>query len=120
MSPDRRHARIARNEASFRDINDRLEQGLRHVQHTEQLQEFICECGNRECEQLIALTFDEYEAVRRDSRHFATVPGHVIPDAEHVVAHCERYDVVEKDGDAVPFADAADRRAPDGVGLRDS
>lgn len=118
MSPDWRKARVAENEAQFRDINERLEAGLRQVRHLSQLQQFVCECGERDCDQLVSLTFEEYEAVRRDSRRFAIVPGHAQPAAERVVAGNERYEVAEKLGEAVEVTDAADRRAPGDDGLR--
>lgn len=110
MTLDPRQARIARNETSFRDINERLEQGLLQVGDTPDLLQFICECGSRTCEDLISLTVEEYEAVRTDSRRFAVAPGHHFPETEHVVSRGERYDVVEKFGDAVEVTDAADRR----------
>lgn len=110
MSLDWQQRRIAKNETSFRDINERLESGLRQVRNTPELLEFICECGRRDCEEHVRLTFEEYEAVRRDSRRFAVVPGHVFPDTEHVVGGNERYEVVEKFGAAVEVSDASDRR----------
>ncbi len=116
---DRRKERIARNEASFREINERLSQGLRLVPDNPELLEFICECGHATCDQHVRLSSREYEQVRLDSRRFATVPGHVIPDTERVVSTNDRFDVVEKLGDAVELADATDQRAPDGGGRRD-
>ena len=110
MSSEWRQKRIADNEASFRDINERLEDSLRQVRHTPELLRFICECGDRRCESSVSLTFEEYEAVRRDSRRFAVVPGHVFPETERVVAGNDRYEVVEKRGIAVEVTDAADRR----------
>lgn len=110
MTSEWRQKRIADNEASFRDINERLEDGLRQVRHTPELLRFICECGDRRCESSVSLTFEEYEAVRRDSRRFAVVPGHVFPETERVVAGNDRYEVVEKHGAAVEVTDAADRR----------
>jgi len=103
--------RIAKNETSFRDINERLEQGLKLVQHRPEMLDFVCECGDRACEAHIRMTFEEYEAVRQDSRRFAVVPGHAFPETERVVDGNDRYDVVEKFGDAVEVADAADHRA---------
>ena len=102
--------RIAANETSFRDINERLEAGLRKVRHTPELLRFVCECGDRRCEEAMQLTFEEYEAVRRDSRRFAVVPGHIAPETERVVAGNDRYEVVEKFGAAVEVIDAADHR----------
>ena len=119
MTEKWRVRRIAQNEASFRDINERLEAGLRQVQHTEELQQFVCECGSRECEQLVSLTFDEYEQVRRDSRHFAVVPGHVFPATERVIAGNERFEIVEKQGAGIEVADATDQRGPGDASLRE-
>lgn len=65
---------------------------------------------DRACESTVSLTLDEYESVRRDSRHFAVVPGHVFPEAERVVARGDDFEVVEKLGDAVEVVDAADHR----------
>jgi hypothetical protein len=115
---DPRLTRIARNEASFREINDRLEKDLQQIPHTPERLEFVCECANRGCETLIELTFDEYRAVRADSRRFAIAPGHAIPDAEQVVLSADRYEVVQKTGEGVPVVDAADRNAPGDEGRR--
>ncbi|MDA0169482.1 hypothetical protein OJ998_10325 [Solirubrobacter taibaiensis] len=114
MSLEWRQQRIAKNETSFRDINERLESGLRQARHNPERLEFICECGDRECESSVPLSFEEYEVVREDSRRFLIVPGHVFPETEHVVASNERYEVVEKFGEAVDVADASDRRSADG------
>jgi hypothetical protein len=105
-----RQQRIAKNESSFRDINERLEAGLRQIRHAPRLHQFICECGDRKCEASVLVTFEEYERVRGDSRRFLIVPGHVYPETERVVAGNARYEVVEKFGEAVEIAEAADPR----------
>jgi hypothetical protein len=116
---DPRKERIATNEASFRDINERLSRGLQQVPGNPELLEFICECGRQTCEQHVELSLREYEEVRRDSRRFAVVPGHSIAGAERVVSSHSRFEVVEKIGDAVGLTDAADQRAPGSAGRRD-
>lgn len=116
---DRRKERIAKNEASFREINERLSQGLRQVPNKPELLEFICECGHQTCEQHVQLSQGEYERVRLDSRRFAIVPGHVIPETERVVLSSDRFDVVEKMGEATDLADTADPRTPGVTGRRD-
>jgi hypothetical protein len=61
----------------------------------------------------VPLTRAEYEEVRSDSAHFAVVPGHVYPGAEHVVAAYERYAVVEMD-EARQIVEQSDlRRGPE-------
>ena len=110
VGADWRERRIAENEASFRGINERLESGLRQVPATPELIDFICECGDRHCEATVPVTFEEYEAVRRHPRRFVVVPGHIFPEAERLVAHHERFDVIEKIGEAAPIADASDPR----------
>ena len=41
-----RMERIAKNETSFREINEQLNAGLRQVPGNPELLEFICECGH--------------------------------------------------------------------------
>jgi hypothetical protein len=106
-----RRVRVAANEGHFRDINERLEQGLRQVAGRPGLVAFVCECGQRSCTARVELTIEEYEAVRGDSRRFAIVPGHVFAEVERVVAATDRYEVVEKFGPSVEMTDAMDHRA---------
>ena len=116
---EQRKERFARNESQFRAINERLGAGLRQVPDNPELLEFICECGNPACEQHVQLSLAEYEGVRADSRHFAVVPGHVIPQTERVVSSGERFEVVEKLGAGVDVADEGDARTPGTTGRRD-
>ena len=120
MSLDWRKARIARNEASFRDINERLHTGLQQVRGATDTVGIVCECGNRECEETLELTVEEYESARKDSRRFVVVPGHIFPEAERVILESDRYHVLEKVGEAVVITDAADRRASGASGRRSS
>ncbi len=105
-SPEWRQRRIADNERSFRSINERLAEGLRRVGHLPDLLDFICECGSRACDGRVTLSIPEYEAVRRDDRSFAVLPGHVYPEAEQVVDGNDRYQVVRKTGIAGAVAEA--------------
>jgi hypothetical protein len=95
--PDERAARLATNEARFREINERVERDLEPLVDTldEQLP-FVCECGRPSCTEAIGLTVAEYESVRRDATRFVVVPGHEIEDVEHVVDRTDRYIVVRK------------------------
>ncbi len=108
--PDPRAIRIAENESHFRSINERLEGDLRQYAEPGEALEFVCECGKDACRESVPLSVDEYEAVRGDSRHFALVPGHQIPDAEDVIADHGRYVVVQKHPETVPIVADLDPR----------
>ena len=72
--------------------------------------EVLCECASKECVELIALSRDEYEEVRRTPTHFFVVAGHQLPEIERTVERTDRYVVVEKYGDAGTIAVRLDPR----------
>jgi hypothetical protein len=58
--------------------------------------EYACECGHGSCTTLIYLTHAEYEEVRERATYFAIAADHENPEYEAVIAHNDRYAVVEK------------------------
>jgi hypothetical protein len=90
----RRKHQIARNEALFREVNERVEEvsGGRSTEMTE----YLCECGNAACTEAIGLRDEEYEHVRSDPLLFAVMPGHEIPDVEEILHSNERFSLVRK------------------------
>jgi hypothetical protein len=66
-----------------------------------------CECGRLGCNALIALTEDEYRALRADPRRFAVVPDHEVAEVEHVVERREGFAIVE--AHAPPAIEVAER-----------
>ncbi len=110
MADDWRARRLARNEARFRDINERLERDLTQL-GVDGPQEFVCECGDRDCAELVPLSLDEYEHTRSNPRWFAVVPGHVFPAVEEVVERHPRYEILEKVGATAEIAADADPRS---------
>jgi hypothetical protein len=109
--------RVARNQATFRDANERIGErveALVDVADHEPLP-FICECWQRSCTQLARLTLEDYEKVREDGRHFLVVPGHELCEAEgievaRVVDRRPTFSVMEKVGEAGKLADKFDAR----------
>jgi hypothetical protein len=96
---DAREQRLARNEAVFRDINERVREMDYSLGVGEQgRQEFLCECADADCAVRIALSLGEYDDVRRSPLRFVVAPGHAQPDIERVVEENARYHVVEKTG----------------------
>lgn len=87
-----REAALGKNEAVFREVNERI----REITTYHRDAEFLCECADPTCAQPIALELDEYERVRRDTAQFLVVPGHDDPDVETVVRTNDRFAVVRK------------------------
>jgi hypothetical protein len=109
VGDEQRQDRIARNEVTYRDVNEAIEAG-RHGDD-DQPRPYMCECGLLECNDLIELTVAEYEAVRAHPQRFFMVAGHEIPDVEHVVERHERYTVAEKLEIGARIAEETDPRA---------
>ena len=89
-----REERVAQNEASSREMNEKIE--LAHADSPGDYFRILCECGRSDCERVIAITIPEYEEIRSDAREFAVVGAHVMPDVEDVVRETERFTVVRK------------------------
>jgi hypothetical protein len=92
---DSRQQRVAKNEALFRRVNERIEEISEGLPGDSE-SDFLCECGNDNCTAPVRLTLSEYEDVRRDPTHFLIAHGHDVVDLERVVRETDRYAVVEK------------------------
>jgi hypothetical protein len=109
-----RTTRLAKNEALFREVNERVadvtESFAQHLDLPD-VDGLVCECSDSLClERVGPMRVEEYEAVRRDARQFIIAPNHQAPDVESVVAKEERYWLVEKH-EGVP-AEVARERDP--------
>jgi hypothetical protein len=101
--------RLARNEAFFRQVNERINDVADRVQG-DHAHDFFCECANPECTERITLTTAEYEWVRANPTRFVLAPGHIAPEIEHVVEREDDHVVVEKVGLAGRIAAELDPR----------
>jgi hypothetical protein len=108
-------SRRARNEALFREVNERIEEleaGLTgYGEDDSLLVGFVCECSREDCGETIEVTRAHYNAVRNESTRFLVLPGHETPDLERVVDRHPHFLVVEKLGDAGDIAAAEDPRS---------
>ena len=104
-----RSERLARNEAMFRSVNERVEEVVQPGP-TEAI-DFLCECGDAECVEKITLTREEYESIRTDGAQFAIVAGHEIPAIENVVRRADRFLVVRKHPEEAVIARETDPRS---------
>ena len=110
---DSREARIAKNEALFRSVNERMREiaeSFELFEGRDSLIEFFCECGRETCFERIEMTRDEYEHIRSDPTHFVVVPGHEAGHVERVVRPGDRYDIVEKNPEEAQIARETDPR----------
>jgi hypothetical protein len=97
MNQSTAHDRAARNEALFRQVNERVKDVSDAFASIDPSPvDFVCECGIQSCTEPVSLTLSEYEQVRSVPTHFFVLPSHVLPDVEVVVREGEGYVVVEK------------------------
>ena len=109
--------RRARNEAIFREVNERIEDLSKRSGIDEDdslLPGFICECSSEGCTELLQVSYQLYETVRENPRRFLVLPGHQDPDVERVVDEHPNALVVEKNIDASRVALQHDPRSDDG------
>jgi hypothetical protein len=100
MPPSRE--RLARNQAIFREVNERLRSMADAVPDGQA--DYVCECSDVECTAKIELKPAEYEAVRARENTFFIVPGHERLEVERLVDQIDGYLIVEK---TVPVDEAA-------------
>lgn len=107
---DARQERLARNEALFRDVNERVRAVAAAHGDDDHIYEFYCECSNVDCTFQLRATLAEYESVRADPTHFLIAPDHWLPEIEEVVQRTERWWVMEKQGEPGELAEELDPR----------
>jgi hypothetical protein len=89
-----RAVRSAKNEALFREVNNRILDAVDTVE--DEGLEVLCECSDSSCTQIFPITLDEYRAVRARGERFAMLADHEDPTLERVVERNDRFIVVEK------------------------
>ena len=111
MDDSNGHARqVARKQAVFRAVNERIEATNKHFGIALWQTEFVCECADEGCMERVMLTLKQYEDVRRVPTHFVVAPGHVHGEFEQILEQVDTYVVVEKLGEAGKEALKWDKR----------
>ena len=87
-----REMRIARTEALFRDVNERIAESAERFSACDA--EFVCECADPACAERVPATLEQYEEVRYVGTHFLLTPGHEITEVERVVKRPHKRTVV--------------------------
>jgi hypothetical protein len=114
VSVPERFERQARNEALFREVNERIAQlGARAEAWTPEGTDFLCECGEEGgCGQRVQVPLEVSERVRAQDDRFVVKPGHETPEIERAVEWTDAYVVVDKLSAAEPFVADDPRGAP--------
>ena len=98
--------REGKNEALFREINERVAELNETFATLTDYGSWVCECATEQCVERCDLTMVEYRSVRAHPTQFLIAPSrdHFAPDTETLVLQSERYWVVEKIGVAATVA----------------
>ncbi|MDQ3940497.1 MAG: hypothetical protein M3238_04000 [Actinomycetota bacterium] len=104
-----RERRLAKNEALFRELNERLEEDLRGEQDADGFG-FVCECADGACAEPIWLSLFDYERLRANPLRFVVLPGHELPAIEEIVEERDGYLFVKKTGTGGAIAAEKDPR----------
>ncbi len=112
-----RDCRFAANQTVFRRSNERLSQHLGALAPGPI--QYVCECGDDSCADLVSLLTSEYEHVRSNSTRFLIALDHeILPgDSERILETREHHHVVEKSGAAGATAKSTDIRQSRAVAL---
>ena len=102
--------RVGKNEALFREVNERVQVIATGHGDDDHVYEFYCECSNADCTFQVKATLSEYEAVRAYPNRFIVAPGHQLPEIETVEERSDSWWVVEKHGEAAELAERHDPR----------
>jgi hypothetical protein len=107
-----RQLRAAKNQSLFREVNERVKDLNDSFHVFTSISDWVCECANDDCFELIEMSAREYEDVRHTASRFFVFPSeqHVWPEAENVVQRFANYWIVEKIELAGEIAEARDPR----------
>ena len=96
--------RVARNQSTFRDANDRIVAAASDIGVDPETVPFICECADPSCTEVLVIALADYKAVRRNPRRFLHSSAHDRHYGSLVQIH-GGYVVVEKTGRAGEIAE---------------
>ena len=105
-----RDERLARNQAIFREVNERVASVAQNGLGEPIRYEFLCECSETDCFERLELTLGEYESVRSKPTWFVIAAGHEFVELEQVVRQNDGYQIVQKVGEAGEVVAASDPR----------
>ena len=88
-----RETRIVQTEEFYRQINDVIAKNGRRDGKS-----YMCECANPYCNVTMDVTTEDITVLHSMPGYYVILPGHEIPDVEHVVHATAAYTIVANDG----------------------
>lgn len=92
----RKAERVRKNEAAFKQYNERRKAFEERSAEPDDLIPFVCECGDAGCYDGLLLTVDEVDEAHATPMRYVVKPRHVMPDYERLVEQRESFWIVEK------------------------
>jgi hypothetical protein len=108
---EQRRARLARNEALFRNVNEQID-SLNDLGAALPSFPIVCECGAESCTESILVEKVVYEAARAHPERFLVRAGHLAEVDTAIEDHGEFLVVAKKPGLPRETAEATDPRGP--------
>jgi hypothetical protein len=102
--------RLARNQALFREVNERLLELSQGFGFQDGSMQFVCECSNEDCTVTVTMNHNEYESVRAHSTFFVVASGHEILEVEKVIDRQDGWAIVQKVAETDYAAETDPRR----------
>jgi hypothetical protein len=100
----------AKNEATFRGANERLQEKADELELGEARTPFLCECEEEGCTEVLLLRRRDYEEVRAHPRRFVVAPGHQNGDVQ-LIRNEDGFAVIEKRGKEGELVEQQDPRS---------
>ena len=88
---DVRHRAAVAHQLFFREVNDRIAEISDRFGGNA---EYVCECRDLACAEVVPFSIQEYAAIRANSNCFFVLSGHEVADVEEVVGGDDRYLIV--------------------------
>ena len=102
---------MARNEAMFREANERAKRWEERHGPDSEVELYFCECANPDCLEKVGLGKADYERIRSDPRQFVIASGHELPEVETVIEQNEGWAIIEKTPEVDDIVEESDPRS---------
>jgi hypothetical protein len=84
------------NQVRFREFNEWIRSSNDRMGNQQPLEEFICECSDRDCREPLLMRRQEYDSIRAQGAQFLMAVNHENPEIDRVLGQNDRFAVSEK------------------------